>query len=572
MIRSAYEALDRPRGAPLRTWRDAFEPQLVTTVMERIDGQWKPWHLRFPMKPGAPGDQDGLSAPWDLVSELLPWIVHQVEQSPFTPVGVGGTKLSERILKIGEKVLRGVLDAPRGGDAERAVRNIRRLRDFSNRLLGGAAQRDDAARRLLVVLDLSLTAFAGLLDEGVLDRGFDHLNDRDLRAWLRRQGLSELASGSALLRSVYDLAFAYEDGDPGRPRLAAGAGLRGLLLMFYGYRGGFLWKMQAGMGETVFAPLYLALKKRGVRFRFFHRVDELVPDEHGIGAIRMTRQARAPGYRPLVDVKGLPCWPATPDWDQLPEGTPREDFEAPWHDGEGRAVTLRRGSHFDEVVLGIPQPALAALTPGLSARSERWAAMVEGLRSVPTRAAQLWLSEPLDELGWELQGTIVGGFAEPWDSWADFSHLVEVEDWKGRRPRSCLYLTASMPEAGTVGPAGELRLHSALTAETQAWLDRDARHIWPGAVSRTGFRSELYVSTRGRRGRLQSQYVRINTRPSERYVQGHPGTTQLRLPADAPDFDNLFLAGDWVKTGLDLGCLECATMAGRQAARAILGR
>jgi uncharacterized protein with NAD-binding domain and iron-sulfur cluster len=41
------------------------------------------------------------------------------------------------------------------------------------------------------------------------------------------------------------------------------------------------------------------------------------------------------------------------------------------------------------------------------------------------------------------------------------------------------------------------------------------------------------------------------------------------MKAEGSGITNLFLAGDWVKTGLDAGCIECATMAGRQAARAI---
>ena len=33
--------------------------------------------------------------------------------------------------------------------------------------------------------------------------------------------------------------------------------------------------MRAGMGETVIAPLYEVLRRRGVRFEFFHRVERL---------------------------------------------------------------------------------------------------------------------------------------------------------------------------------------------------------------------------------------------------------------------------------------------------------
>jgi uncharacterized protein with NAD-binding domain and iron-sulfur cluster len=48
------------------------------------------------------------------------------------------------------------------------------------------------------------------------------------------------------------------------PTLSAGQGLRGTVRTFFGYRGAFMWRMRAGMGDVVFAPLYDALTRRGV--------------------------------------------------------------------------------------------------------------------------------------------------------------------------------------------------------------------------------------------------------------------------------------------------------------------
>ena len=45
--------------------------------------------------------------------------------------------------------------------------------------------------------------------------------------------------------------------------------------MFFEYKGAIFWKMTAGMGDVVFAPLYEVLRRRGVEFEFFHRVDQL---------------------------------------------------------------------------------------------------------------------------------------------------------------------------------------------------------------------------------------------------------------------------------------------------------
>ncbi len=93
----------------------------------------------------------------------------------------------------------------------------------------------------------------------------------------------------ALIRAiVYDLGFAYEDGDPRRPSCAAGTALRGLLRAFFTYRGSLMWRMNAGMGDVVFLPFYELLVKRGVEVRFFHRVE----DAH-VAATAWSRRSRS---------------------------------------------------------------------------------------------------------------------------------------------------------------------------------------------------------------------------------------------------------------------------------------
>src|SRR5262249_38567452 len=132
---------------------------------------------------------------------------------------------------------------------------------------------------------------------------------------------------SGYLRALYDLGFAYEDGDPQRPRLAAGQALRSMLRAFFTYRGAFFWKMHGGMGDVVFAPLYEVLRRRGVRFEFFHRLENVslaaTDGEPYVDALEFDVQARtasADPYEPLIDVHGLPCWPNQPLWSQLRDG------------------------------------------------------------------------------------------------------------------------------------------------------------------------------------------------------------------------------------------------------------
>ena len=55
-------------------------------------------------------------------------------------------------------------------------------------------------------------------------------------------------------------------------------------------------------------------------------------------------------------------------------------------------------------------------------------------------------------------------------------------------------------------------------------------------------------------------------------MQSLPGTGSLRLRADDSGIANLVLAGDWIDTGLNAGCIESATLGGLQAANAVEGR
>ncbi len=49
------------------------------------------------------------------------------------------------------------------------------------------------------------------------------------------------------------------------------------------------------------------------------------------------------------------------------------------------------------------------------------------------------------------------------------------------------------------------------------------------------------------------------------------GSVKHRLPSDESGFENLVLAGDWTKNGIDGGCVEAAATSGMQAARALTG-
>jgi hypothetical protein len=71
---------------------------------------------------------------------------------------------------------------------------------------------------------------------------------------------------------------------------------------------------------------------------------------------------------------------------------------------------------------------------------------------------------------------------------------------------------------------------------------------------------------------FDAQFFRCNVDPSELYVLSLPGSTKYRLSAHDSDFDNLYLAGDWAFTDLNIGCIEAAVISARMASRAICGK
>ena len=109
----------------------------------------------------------------------------------------------------------------------------------------------------------------GILADDIISEpaSFRAVNDEDFLDWVVRHGASPAVADLALVRGLYDLVFGYEDADPKRPRFAAGlaAFLSGKML--FDYKGAIFWKMTAGMGDVVFAPLYEVLLRRGVRVR-----------------------------------------------------------------------------------------------------------------------------------------------------------------------------------------------------------------------------------------------------------------------------------------------------------------
>ena len=438
----------------------------------------------------------------------------------------------------------------------------------------------------------------------------DALDELDLRDWLKKHGADpRYLAENPTIRFIYNSAFAFENGDHRRPRIAAGSALRGVLRLFLTYKGAFAYRLSAGMGDVVFSPIYCLLRDRGVKFEFFHRVDALnlappdpgAPDRPSVERIQLTRQAHLSGpgdYDPFVWVKDVPCWPSRPHFAQLRGGAELErlfaggaDMEDPKSSWPGDEVrTLRLGVDFDQVVLGIPVEALRPVTPELAAHPRvgpAWRDMFHHAATTPTQAFQLWFRATAKDLGWQGPAPVFGTYVDPIDTYIDMTPALRFEETRADDVKTLSYFCGVFDRRD-----GETREAARTRATDNAvtHLMERCRYIWPRLASGNDLRWALLwggspapapagnalADLRGRF--LAGQYARVNVWSSDLYTLNLPGTSRYRLRPDAaarfeegPACRNLWLAGDWTRNPINLGCVEATVMSGLMAARGLTG-
>jgi uncharacterized protein with NAD-binding domain and iron-sulfur cluster len=260
---------------------------------------------------------------------------------------------------------------------------------------------------------------------------------------------------------------------------------------------------------------------------------------------------------------------------------PADVYES-WYAGRSAALvsttTLKRGDPgdgFELVVFGLPISCVENIAPDLPAQSPLWKGAVDNVRTVATQALQLWLSKPAVKLGDAPRGVVLGGFVEPFDTWADMDQLVSQE----RVPNSetvayfCNVYAASAPPPRGKADQWLADQKALVRAQAVRFLRRHISALWPKVCDPIthAFDWSVLVDPAGGVGeqRLDAQYWRANVEPPERYVLSVPGSTAYRVPPDDTDFQNLFAVGDWTSCVIDAGCVEAAVISGMIAANAI---
>lgn len=619
IARNAYQELERDGIMAFGTYDDAFLARNLLVLKQFFAGNWHDWAIEVPSNTVEPGTRTGPLRPIDYVSMMLQQMVEAIagwrvlgEIQPASPFAGGrarrgclpralaplGRLVGRAVDHIGVALLHEALRAARElrkhphalGEAKQVIEwTCREVRERAWWLLGPHVQTHLEANRGCTLIDFACTIVLGLLADDVLQAGGLAAIDRyDFREWLRRHGAHEATIDAPFVMTWYDAIAAYDDGDPTKPDSSAGVALHAIFRANFEAKGAFAYQMRAEAGETLIAPLFECLRRRGVRFRFFHRVWDVVPGENGIEEIEVERQVELKSgdpdsYDPFIEVKGYKAWPAEPLWGQIENadaarGHDLESFYTRWR---GPRHSLRRGRDFDIVVLALPVDSLRFYCRRIIEARPEWRAMVDNVDGVETQTVRLWFSPTLEQIGWDLGPPILSTYVKPFSTWEDNGDLVRFENWPAdHMPHAVATVFGPLP-APLVPPGPEdhdyprRQREAALTA-VMSFLDRDVGSLWPRATdpaNPTGIDWKLLVDLEDRSGpaRLDAQYVRANAGPLERYTMAKAGRLQYRLRPDQSGIANLVLAGDWTRNGAIVGCVEGAFMSGLMASRAICG-
>ncbi len=591
LMRAAYAEWRKEPDNPFQTWQDAFKPQSQVSLGEWWRGTWSAWNLTFPPLLGVPGDGADYPTRTQLLHTLTSWLhdaaqrlaPHAPEHAP-APASVGEIQ-------------------PATDDEAFHVawvgRLIDDLRDWLKLAGEALASLPALIRRLVLLVELGVAVVRGYLADILFHKdGYRAIDHLDFKAWLGKHGARTEVQWSSPVLALYDLGFAWRGGDstdPDAAQAAAGVALQVALSLAFGSKGAPLWKMQAGMGDIVFSPLYEVLLQRGQQVKFFHRVEKLglSPDGTRIETIELVRQVKlAPWvamYVATTKVKGAVCWPSEPHWAMIEDGEAirrRLDeagftLESAWCREEVERITLRAGEDFDAVVCGISVAELARIAGELRDRHPAWQRALDTAATTPTQALQIWLDRDLAALGWTAGTTVMTAFSEPFDSWGEMSHLIEREQWPvDHQPKAIEYFCAALGETPDMldfdDPTVPRRQEARVRAQAAAFLQGSAGILFPAAAvpgqSGLDFNRLVDLQDRPPGQRIEAQWARANIDPTERYVLSPPGTIASRLRPDDPSVHNLVACGDWTYTTLNGGCAESAAESGMLAARALIER
>ncbi len=623
LIQECYKENNRPSNMPLATWEEAFTGYNMVCLEEHINGEWNNWPIRLWTNTQTPGYGEPHPTPGEYFYKILELLkdrhkIFHKDKTENVKANIEAHRHSEHHGKIvsmledivkagvhtfedvGAYILEGAMALAKSGDHGLLHKAMVEFKKWLHKISDGLLDKHEYLRWFFIIADLGVVTISGMISDKVVTEGFDVINIYDYREWLKRHNAAEITLNSALVQGVYGLVF----GGDRQYTFEAGTALRGLLRLGLTFKGHVYYRMMAGMGDVITAPMYEVLVKRGVKVEYFHRVTNIGLDnsKKNVGTITIDVQATLKPeyevYNPFVQVNDLPCWPNEPNYEQLVQGDEiqaknidLESYYCPWDSGIPNKI-MKAGEDFDKVVLGISIGALPTIAAELIEHSAdgAWKKMVDNVIPISTIAYQLWMKPDASQLGWPYTKdglALLGSYQEPYDTMCDMSDLIVRESWPAdHKPKHIAYFCgpAPAPNADQIlqnvensnfsnqqFPAEQYNMAKSYALD---YLNTLTKHIWPTIwKDKNSFDFDQLVDLQDGTGqaRFDSQFFRANIDPTELYVMSFTGSSQHRIKTDETGYDNLLITGDWIDNGFNAGCIEATVMSGLQTARAISG-
>jgi uncharacterized protein with NAD-binding domain and iron-sulfur cluster len=658
LARAVYDELERRGDSRFGCLAEEFTPvNLLAGQRFTEDNQPELWFRNFPANLGQPGTKGKYMQPFDymlVIFQLLlgvlfgvvntaarparsvTWVMALFSLSPFTPPA-GRRSLSwywgrfVRFLLAGPAFLTNRAVFPALGLLLRFTRwcFVRLVNDGTRRRLAastlarvvgflralrdqvvaffGRVQRLDAllgpfwrARffRIQVLSELVFTAAFGVVADQLWRPGaLLALDHEDFRAWLVRHGAHDTRTAqSPYVKCWYDAVAAYEDGDPQRPRMSAGVALHVLFRAIWTYKGNFAFQMRHEVGDSLIAPLVAVLMHRGVRFEFFSRVKQVLPDNDEQGSyvreIVIEPQlapelATPPLFTSSVPAPGHPggpraVWPDRPLFENAELARAARATESFYGPQSQREQRLLHGQHFTDVIFSLPVASIPHCASAIAAEQPSWQVMHENIKATETMSLRAWFNIDRRGLGWLYPNPIVSAISGPFSTWEDNGQSVgtdlQLPNQKVKAIATLFGPLPAPPHAPGPGPEGDRHVaqqEQKVAACRADFLARHALPLWDGLMDPEsgGINYQAFCAPEGLAGveRAHWQLLRANVGPLERYTQALPGTLPMRLRADESGYRNMVLAGEWTRNGVEVGCVEGAIMSGLLASRAVSG-
>jgi len=616
MMKNVYEELERPKGTPLSTFDEAFKGQDYIIFDENVKGKWFDWQINFPKMPGKVGDgvlptvedlfqsmfqfaRDHYSKwkashPEVMVKGCMPSFMQKFIRKEKGIIEKDVMTITENLLKEAEERMYKLSEET---EHHHHLSFFGNMRKWIWDELGELVDEDPFARHAWLVIDLVTAIISGIIRDKVIQKqngaivlDFSVINQYDYGEWLVMHGADpKLTVPSPLVRGMYDGPFAFLKGDVSQPNAEAGTMLNIFLRLGFTCKENVVWRMQAGMGDTVFTPIYqLLAKEKKAKFQFFHKVKnlKLSEDKKTIEQIEIGRQVTLKqDYYPFVTVNELDCWPSEPNYqfidDKEVEQLQKENInlESHWTTWKDReTITLQKGVDFDEVIIGASLASMPVIASELIDANQDWYNMMEQVQTVQTQCFQFWINQNATTLK-SSDDKFLTSYVEPLDTFCAMNQLLIREAWPPEvKPKYLSYVCGAFPDANYIPPP---HVHDFPEKEKErvfqnmmTYFKNDLQHILPGAFdTQNNFQWNYLVDLQKQEGenRLSSQYYRANIDPSERYVLSAAGSSMYRLKTDESGFNNLYITGDWIQNGLNAGFVEGAVTSGLLTALAVSG-